>query len=180
MSDPNQITVILVPFVIQPVLLGIYARKDPRRSAILWGILAFAINVAIITFFETHMSGQLFGDAAAEVGTTIIISTIFVLVILVLRQNGPQATAEKDYSINLRRGLFRIWALISGSWIIFCAIEFLQNCNTRWACGFFASGLIKLTYFDNGKWFTGPPALVFMIGLAACWVVEGFRRSAPS
>jgi hypothetical protein len=183
--------VLLLPFLIQPILLGIYAWKAHRRNGIIWGILALAMDIAITTFFETHMAGQwpadaakevstvIISDAAAEIGTAIIISTMVTAAILVMLRNGPQAKAVGDFPINLQRGLLRIWALLSGSWIIFCAIEFLQNCNSRYACAFFGAGHNSI-YFDIGKWIIGFPALVFLIGLAGCWVVEGFRRSAPN
>jgi hypothetical protein len=194
MSAPQQPMapfILLLPFLIQPILLGIYAKKAHRRIGIIWGILALAMDIAITTFFETHMAAQLTADAAKEVGTVIIsdasaeigiaiiISTMVTLAILVMLRNGPQAKAGEDLPINLQRGLLRIWALISVSWIIFCAIEFLQNCTSRYACVFSASEHSPI-YFDIGKWLIGFPALVFVIGLAACWVVEGFRRSAPN
>ena len=149
------------------------------------------MDIAITTFFEMHMAAQLttdaakdvgtviISDAAAEIGTSIIISTMVTLAVLVMLGNGPRAKAGEDFPINLQRGLLRIWVLISGLWIIFCAIEFLQNCHSRYACDFFGSGHSPI-YLDIGKCLIGFPALVFVIGLAACWVVEGFRRSAPN
>ena len=136
------------------------------------------MDVAVLVFFELHMAAHTIGDMAAEVGTAIILSTLFILAILELLEDGPKVKAGEDPLVNFRRGLFRIWVSITGSWIVFCTIEYLNNCSARYACGLFYSGDGSI-YFDIGKWFIGPPALAFLTGLATCWVVDGFRRSRP-
>jgi hypothetical protein len=179
MSNSNLIALILMPFVIQPVLLGIYVRKHPCRSGILWGLLAFAINIGIITFFEMHKSGQLFGDAVAEVGTTIFISTMFILALLEVLRKGPHAPTAGSFPIHLWRGLSRIWITIFTGWTVFCAIAFHEY--SKYSCEYLHyllsdQGICFRGYWDVAKWFIPIPALVFMIVLASCWVVEGFRR----
>jgi len=181
MSDPQQsllLTLLLLLFIIQPILLGAFVRKVHRRSGLLWGLLAFSMDVGTLVLFERHMAAQVFADAAAEVGTAIILSTIVIVAILVSLDGGPQTRAGAEPSINFRRGLFRIWVLISGSWIIFCATTFVNKCFSRYACDFFSSGSSSI-YFDIGTRFIGIPLLAFMACLALCWVVEGFGRSSP-
>jgi len=135
MSDPQQsllLTLLLLLFIIQPILLGAFVRKVHRRSGLLWGLLAFSMDVGTLVLFERHMAAQVFADAAAEVGTAIILSTIVIVAILVSLDGGPQTRAGAEPSINFRRGLFRIWVLISGSWIIFCATTFVNKCFSRY------------------------------------------------
>jgi len=112
---------------------------------------------------------------------------MFVLAILEALRNGPPATAQKDV---FRRGLFRIWILISGVWVILCALEFMNlpgncvigNCDIFTRAFFTTSSYytINTTYLNIGKVFIGIPMLAFVGGLAVRWVVEGFRRPAPN
>jgi hypothetical protein len=179
MSDPQKLVpLLLLPFVIQPILIGVYAQKIQDRAGVIWGLLAFVLNIVIDAFFEWHMTASIILDAAAEVGTAIILSTMVILAILVLLGGGPQASAGQD-SINLRRGLFRIWILISSIWIIYCLTVYLYGCHSGYACFFFSLGSRSPIYFDIGTWLIGIPALAFVIGLVACWIIDGFRRSSP-
>jgi hypothetical protein len=115
-------------------------------------------------------------EAATQVGTTMSLSAIAILAALEVLREGPQALAEENSPVNLWRGLFRVWATISGVWIIFCVIEF-QYCSPY--CNYQPSpNYISFhNYWDVGKWFVGIPALAFVSCLALCWTINGFRRS---
>ena len=103
-------------FVVQPVLLAIGARKAYRRSGTLWGLLAFLINAGILAFFESQHRSRTIADGADEVATIMIISAISIFTILELLNNGNPSTRRELF----RRGVFRIWAFISGGWLILC------------------------------------------------------------
>ena len=119
---------LLVLFVVQPVLLAIGAYKFYSRSGPVWGGFALVTNAGILAFLESRVGSHSSIEAADEVGTVMIISAMFSLVILELGRNGPQPTARKDF---FRRGLFRIWASISGGWVILCAFELPWNTAVR-------------------------------------------------
>jgi hypothetical protein len=161
-------------FIVQPALIGVHAQRTYHRAGACLGILAFVLDVGILVFFETHRPSGLIFDFVAEAGTVVSLSAISVLAALEVLRNGPPARAEGTLRINFRRGVFRIWLLISGSWIAFCVIKF-RDCP-YWRHGDYSP-------FDNylgvGEWFVGIPALTFITGLAVCWVFDGFGRSPP-
>ena len=156
---------LLVPFIIQPVLLGVYAKRRRHRNGALWALLGLPINIAIFAFFTIHRDGKLIADAFVEMSIIITISTTIILSILALLRNSAE-----HFPARLRRGLFRIWVLLAVVWTTFCMVELDRNIF------FFSDGYIKPDYFHIGIWLIGTPALVFAMGLAACWVVDGFRR----
>jgi hypothetical protein len=174
---------LFLSFIVQPILLGVCVQKIYDRAGAFWGLLAFTINIGIFTFFEMHKSGQSLGDAAVEMGTTIFISTIFILALLEVLRKGPHTPTARSFPIHLLRGLSRIWLTIFTVWTVFCAISF--NEYSEYSCDYlhyFLSdkGICFEGYSDVANWFITIPALVFIIGLAACWAAEGFRRSAPN
>jgi hypothetical protein len=167
---------VLLSFVLQPFLLGWYARKRYHRCGIAWSLIAFGINVGITVFFEAHMTGYAGTDGLAEIGTALILSTTTVLVILTGLRGDIRSTSGSNFSIRLRNGLFRFWIVGSSFWVIFCALEFYLYC-TRYNCKFFVGKTFASTsylYLDIGLWFTAIPALAFVIGLAGCWAIDGF------
>jgi hypothetical protein len=186
MSKDEKISLLLILllFVVQPALFAIVSRKAYRRSGTLWGLLVLTINIGIVAFFESQLRSLSIAEGVDEVATTMIISSMFILTMLELLQNGRQPTTGKEL---FRRGALRVWACISGGWIILCALEMINlrgNCNIA-SCDFFIRTFFKESsnyynvipsYFDVGKAFIGVPVLAFSIGLATCWVVDGFRR----
>jgi len=167
--------------IIQPILMGVYARKYQCRSGTVWGIFALTINIGIVALFEIHMPGVSDDNGVAEIGTSIMFSTITVIVLLALLRKDSPETPQRTFSINLRRGLFRFWVLGSVLWTMLCALEFFQHCARYIGCEFFTlyylgSGYTFPTYFDIGKWLIGFPVLAFAIGLATCWAIDGFGR----
>ena len=119
-------------------------------------------------------------DAVGELGTVIMISTIVILIVLkLLSKDLPPATGQ-DFSIYLRKGLFRFWVVSSGLWIIVCATNFYLHCSRDSYKFFVGRTYVSPSYLDIGEWFVAIPALAFVIGLAACWAIDGFRRSNPN
>lgn len=69
-----------------------------------------------------------------------------------------------DYSNNVR------------AWVLFCGVAFYLRCS-RYDCKIFVGReMISPSYFDIGEWFVSIPALVFVLSVAACWTLDGFRR----
>jgi hypothetical protein len=181
MNNPQPMIplLLLLLFVMQPIMLGIYVTRVHRPGGLLWGIVAFGMDIAVLVFFELHMAAHTIADMAAEVGIAIILSTLSILAILELLEDGPKVKAGEDPLINFRRGLFRIWIFISGSWLIYCTIVYLKSCSSLYACEFFTSGHNPV-YLDIGTRLIGPPILAFLTGIVICWVVDGFKRSSST
>jgi hypothetical protein len=179
-NDAVGLLFVFLLFITEPILLGICARKIYHRSGAFWGLLTFGLNIGILVFFDTHLRSSSLLDAAAQVGIVMGLSSISMFATFELLRKGPHTRTAETFSINLRRGLFRIWVSVSGPWLILCAFEFSQNCKRYAGCDFFSNGDHFPSYFDIGKWLIGPPMLAFGAGLAACWVIDGFRRSPPT
>jgi hypothetical protein len=75
---------------------------------------------------------------------------------------------EPPYPFNWRRGMFRIWILLSVAWmmgwIIYLTIEGLQG-------GFKGQG----EYLVIPVVLIGPPIALLLFGLAAAWAFRGFK-----
>jgi hypothetical protein len=57
---------------------------------------------------------------------------------------------------------------------VFCVIALDQNIF------FFSDKYEPLDYYHIGIWIIGMPAAAFAIGLATCWIVDGFRQRKPA
>jgi hypothetical protein len=70
--------------------------------------------------------------------------------------------------LNWRRGLFRLWVLVSAAWIMAWAIYFVLSAMTRALSteGDFLA--IPVVFF-------GPPIALLLCGLATKWAIGGFR-----
>jgi hypothetical protein len=163
-------------FIVQPFLLGVYAQRGHRRNGTIWGLLTLGMNIGIIAFFEVHMPAY-WREAIAEFSLAELMSAIIIITTLALLRNHRSA-AGRSFATNLRSGLFRVWVVSSGLWLIVCAIQFYLHCS-RYDCKFFVGmGHSPVNYLDIGELFVGIPALAFVIGLAACWAIDGFRIRA--
>jgi hypothetical protein len=163
-------------FIVQPLLLGVYARRGHRRSGTIWGLLSLGMNIGINAFFEMHMPAN-WGEAIAEFSLAELMSAIIIITALALLSNHRSITA-RSFATNLRSGLFRVWVVASGLWLIVCAMQFYLHCS-RYDCKFFVGmGHSSVNYLDLGESFVGIPALAFVIGLATCWAIDGFRIRA--
>jgi hypothetical protein len=84
------------------------------------------------------------------------------------RSFAPIPQASEPIPINWRRGLFRIWLLISAawmmSWIIYLIMFGLQG-------GFKTIG----DYLVVPVLLCGPPVALLIFGLAARWAFRGFQ-----
>ena len=83
------------------------------------------------------------------------------------RMRRPFATGEET-PLNWRRGLFRLWLLVSAAWVMSWAIYFIlsaiaQALNT---VGDFLA--IPVVFF-------GPPIALLLCGMATRWAIRGFR-----
>jgi hypothetical protein len=89
----------------------------------------------------------------------------------------------------LRRGLFRIWLVISCGWAMVCIYELVNlpgNCYTG-SCDLFMRAFFRDTssyygldfsWYNIAKALLEIPALASAVGIAVCWVIDGFRHSA--
>jgi hypothetical protein len=163
-------------FIVQPLLLGVYAQRGHRRNGTIWSLLTLGMNVGIIAFFEMHMPAY-WGEAIAEFSLTELMSAIIIITTLALLRN-HRSIAGRSFATNLRSGLFRVWVVASNLWLIVCAMQFYLHCS-RYDCKFFVGmGHSPVKYLDIGELFVGIPALAFVTGLAACWAIDGFRIRA--
>jgi hypothetical protein len=78
---------------------------------------------------------------------------------------------EEAMPINWRRGLLRVWLLMSAAWIMGWAIySILHAMNDGFkTLGDFLS--IPVVFF-------GPPIALLLFGLAAAWAFRGFKVDA--
>jgi hypothetical protein len=87
---------------------------------------------------------------------------------------------EEQRPINWRRGMFRVWVLVSAAWImgwiIYLTIQGIE------------SGVIESGFRLNGKVMAvpvvlfGPPVALLLFGFAARWAFHGFeadKRKEP-
>lgn len=70
--------------------------------------------------------------------------------------------------INWRRGLFRIWLLISSAWLMGWALYLIM---TAIQGGFTDFGMV----LGLPVLLLGPPAALFVFGTAAIWALRGFK-----
>ena len=89
--------------------------------------------------------------------------------------------------MNVKKGIFRAWIVASVCWFIVTTLRIILHCDLygtalwcNWGYGFWGYGeklaeewpsVILTLYF-------GPPALVYLIGLAAWWTLKGFRQKS--
>jgi hypothetical protein len=78
------------------------------------------------------------------------------------------AQNEEPIPINWRRGMFRVWILVSAAWIMGWIIEFIV---------YGLQGGFKLPgdFLPIPVLLFGPPIALLLFGLAAGWAFRGFR-----
>lgn len=84
----------------------------------------------------------------------------------------PFSTQNEPVPINWKRGMFRIWLLLSAAWIMGWIIEFIVYGLQG---GFRVVGdvlAIPVLLF-------GPPVALLLFGIAAGWAFRGFRVDEP-
>ena len=80
-------------------------------------------------------------------------------------------TNEPSPAINWRRGLMRIWLLISAAWIMGWVIYLIMNTAES---GFRGSDLLVIPVL-----LFGPPVALLLFGAAAGWAFKGFKMDEP-
>jgi len=79
---------------------------------------------------------------------------------------------EPSPAINWRRGLMRIWVLISAAWIMGWVIYLVMNTAES---GFRASDLLVIPVL-----LFGPPVALLIFGVAVGWAFRGFLPNQES
>jgi len=77
----------------------------------------------------------------------------------------------EEAPINWRRGLFRVWLLMSAAWIMGWAIYSILHAMSD---GFKTRG----DFLSIPVVFFGPPIALLLLGLAAAWAFRGFKMDA--
>jgi hypothetical protein len=80
----------------------------------------------------------------------------------------PMDTKGNEKPLNWRRGLFRIWLLVSAAWILAWTIQFTLNGiqgEFKTAGDILAVPVLLF----------GPPIVVFILAVAAGWAFRGFN-----
>ena len=80
---------------------------------------------------------------------------------------------EETAPINWRRGLFRVWLLMSAAWIMGWAIYAILQAMSD---GFRTLG----DFLSIPVVFFGPPIALLLFGLAAAWAFRGFKADVES
>ncbi len=73
--------------------------------------------------------------------------------------------------VNWRRGMFRLWILVSSAWLMGWAIYF----TIKFMSGEFASQnvpVVPVVLF-------GPPLALLLFGIGARWAIRGFEAGDP-
>jgi hypothetical protein len=76
--------------------------------------------------------------------------------------------SKDDPPLNWRRGLFRLWLLVSAAWLMSWSIYFILSAMAQ---AFHTVGdflAVPVVFF-------GPPVALLLCGLATGWAIRGFR-----
>jgi hypothetical protein len=89
------------------------------------------------------------------------------------RVRRPFAANEDVTPLNWRRGLFRLWLLISAAWLMSWTIYFILSAMAQ---AFHTVGdflAIPVVFF-------GPPVALLLCGMATGWAIRGFKADTPA
>jgi hypothetical protein len=81
------------------------------------------------------------------------------------RSHGPPVTEPSP--INWRRGVFRIWLLISAGWVMSWAIYLIMRA--------LEGGHTRADFFVVPVLLFGPPVALLIFGIATGWAFRGFQ-----
>ncbi len=89
------------------------------------------------------------------------------------RIRGPFASNEDVAPLNWRRGLFRLWLLVSAAWLMSWTIYFILSAMAQAlkTVGDFLA--IPVVFF-------GPPIALLLCAMAAGWAIRGFKADKSS
>lgn len=84
------------------------------------------------------------------------------------RVRRPFTPGEEVTPLNWRRGLFRLWLLVSAAWLMSWSIYFILSAMAQalTTVGDFLA--IPVVFF-------GPPVALLLCGMATGWAIRGFR-----
>jgi len=81
--------------------------------------------------------------------------------------------------MNIGRGFFRMWIVLSGVWIVFCFFTFDFSCFfgsyprcDRWSLFPLSTSIYARTLGAT----LGVPAIAFIFGLGVLWIIKVFQR----
>ena len=89
------------------------------------------------------------------------------------RVGRPFLSGEQTAPLNWRRGLFRMWLLVSAAWVMSWAIYFILSAMAQAlkTVGDFLA--IPVVFF-------GPPIALLLCGIAIRWAIRGFRSETEA
>ena len=89
------------------------------------------------------------------------------------RVRRPFAPGEEAAPLNWRRGLFRLWLLVSAAWVMSWAIYFILSAMAQalTTVGDFLA--IPVVFF-------GPPVALLLCAMATGWAIRGFGADKNS
>ena len=80
--------------------------------------------------------------------------------------------------MNIYRGLFRLWIMMTVVWVIGAAYTNYVDCNWYNQQVVCFDDLIPFYRPDYRlAWVTGPPLAVLLVGLGIIWCIRGFRAA---
>ena len=87
------------------------------------------------------------------------------------RVRRPFLPDEQTAALNWRRGLFRMWLLVSAAWVMSWAIYFILSAMAQAlkTVGDFLA--IPVVFF-------GPPIALLLCAMATRWAIRGFRSES--
>jgi hypothetical protein len=80
-------------------------------------------------------------------------------------------TSEPATPVNWRRGMFRIWVLISAAWVMSWAIYLIMNG--------LETGMQQSDALVIPVLLFGPPVALLLFGMATGWAFRGFKVGQP-
>jgi hypothetical protein len=93
------------------------------------------------------------------------------------KRSGREFGESKDEPINWRRGLFRMWVLLSTAWIMGWTIQLIMSVLQN---GVQTTGDVLVM----PVLLLGPPLALLLFGIGAGWTLRGFKvddnQSAPN
>jgi hypothetical protein len=77
--------------------------------------------------------------------------------------------------MNWRRGLFRLWVIVSVVWATLAVYTKYVDCSWYGPQVLCFDDLLPYQFDDRVAWIVGPPLAVLLIGLGIVWCIQGFR-----
>jgi hypothetical protein len=101
----------------------------------------------------------------------LVIREVIMPLYSVPRRPFRSQTSEPAAPVNWRRGMLRIWCLISAAWVMSWAIYLIMNALQG---GVVPSDLLVIPVL-----LFGPPIALLLFGAATAWAFKGFKMDRP-